>query len=90
MSSFTKTSTTNFSKLKMGQSLNTVEKFKFIFMLKWPSVRNIKNHPLNSLSYKNVLLSTSQVVFFVSRNPESSVSFKIKFMIIQATSAKMW
>lgn len=71
--------TNNSSKLKFNQPLSTVEKFKFLFMLKWPSVRNDKLHPLNVLSYKNVLLSTSQIVFFVSPNPSNSVS---KFNII--------
>lgn len=64
----------NFSKLKMNQPFKTVQKYKFLFMLKWPSVKNEKTHPLNILSYKNVLLSTSQVVYFVSQNPASSVS----------------
>lgn len=61
------------SKLKLKGSLNTVEKFKFLFMLKWPSVRNDKSNPLNVLTYKNVLLSTSQVVYFASSNSLSAV-----------------
>jgi hypothetical protein len=66
--------TSNNSKLRVNQPLSSVEKFKFLFLLKWPSVRNDKSHPLNVLSYKNVLLSTSQIVYFVSPNPSSSVS----------------
>lgn len=69
------TSNLSISKIKMGQtrSLSTTQKFKFLFMLKWPSVKNEKTNPLNVLSYKNILLSTSQLVFFVSSNPASSV-----------------
>lgn len=62
------------SKLIFNDQLLSVEKFKFLFMLKWPSVKNDMKHPLNFLSYKNVLLSTSQVVFFVSQSPLNSVS----------------
>jgi hypothetical protein len=69
----TTTALSSLSKIKMGQTLNTTQKFKFLFMLKWPSVKNEKNNPLNILSYKNVLLSTSQIVYFVSSNPASSV-----------------
>ena len=68
---------TNLSKnklnLKVKQTLNITEKFKFYFLLKLPSVKNDLTHPLNILSYKNVLLSTSQMVFFLSQNPEGSV-----------------
>jgi hypothetical protein len=62
------------SKLIVNEEPTTVQKFKFLFMLKWPSVRGDTKHPLNILSYKNVLLSTSQVVFFVSQSPLNSVS----------------
>jgi hypothetical protein len=66
-------SITSNSRLKVNQPFSTVEKFKFLFMFKLPSVKNDKDHPLNILSYKNVLLSTSQIVYFVSQNTLSSV-----------------
>jgi hypothetical protein len=69
-----KNSLNTVSKLIINEEPITVQKFKFLFMLKWPSVRGDTKHPLNILSYKNVLLSTSQVVFFVSQSPLNSVS----------------
>lgn len=60
--------------LSNRKSFNTqVQKYKFYFMLKLQSTRDDARHPLNTFSYKNVLLSTSQVVFFVSSNPNNSV-----------------
>lgn len=56
------------------KGISSVQKYKFLFMLHWPTVRNDKIHPLNILSYKNVLLSSGQVVIFVSQNPSISVS----------------
>ena len=70
----------NVSKLKMNQQYKSVQKYKFLFRLKWPSVKNEKNHPLNVLTYKNVLLSTSQVVYFVSQNPASPVKIFHKYI----------
>ena len=42
-------------------------------MLKLQSLKDDEKHPLNTLTFKNVLLSTSQVVYFVSSNPNNSV-----------------
>ncbi len=61
------------NKLKIQRPLNTVERFKFLFMMKLPSVKNQATHPLNVLNYKNILFSTSQLVFFVSTNPSIPV-----------------
>ncbi len=58
---------------KTKSSLSQIQKFKFYFMLKLSSVKEDARHPLNTFSYKNVLLSTSQVVYFVSSNPNNSV-----------------
>jgi hypothetical protein len=82
-------STENIS-IKLTQQINTTQRNKFLFMLKWPTIKHIANHPLNVLSYKNVLLSNSQFVFFVSQNPLSSVSiiyyiFHINFSRPQMT-----
>ena len=57
-------------------SISSIQKFKFYFMLKLQSVKDDEKHPLNTFSYKNVLLSTSQVVYFVSSNPNNSVNKK--------------
>lgn len=59
---------------KSKSSLSQIQKYKFYFMLKLSSIKDDSKHPLNNFSYKNVLLSTSQVVYFVSSNPNNSVS----------------
>jgi len=64
---------------KSKSSLSQIQKYKFYFMLKLSSVKDDAKHPLNTFSYKNVLLSTSQVVYFVSSNPNNSV--KIYYLI---------
>ncbi len=61
--------------IKKDEQLLSTQKFKFMFMLKYQTVKNEKQSPLNVLSYKNVFLSTSQVVFFISSNPSISVSY---------------
>ena len=59
----------------MAKSKGTsVQKFKFLFMMKLNTIKEDLDHPLNHISYKNILLSTSQVVYFVSSNPANSVN----------------
>jgi len=61
-----------------NQNKNTsVQKFKFLYMMKLNTIKEDSDHPLNHISYKNILLSTSQVVYFVSSNPFNSVKIKI-------------
>jgi hypothetical protein len=50
-----------------------LKKFKMLFRFTLPTVRSDMNHPLNSFNYKNVLMSTSQMVLFVSGDPYYSV-----------------
>lgn len=64
----------NSIKLNKSKSTNTqIQKYKFYFFLKLASIKDDDKHPLNNFNYKNVLLSTSQVVYFVSSNPNNSV-----------------
>ena len=79
-------SATSFTLNKKSKSaLTQIQKYKFYFMLKLSSVKDDARHPLNTFSYKNVLLSTSQVVYFVSSNPNNSVNllffFDFKYLI---------
>jgi len=50
-----------------------LKKFKMLFRFHLPTVRTDMNHPLNSFNYKNVLMTTSQMVLFVSGDPYYSV-----------------
>jgi hypothetical protein len=66
----------NSIKLKNSISQNknlSTQKFKFLFMMKLNTIKEDSDHPLNQMSYKNILLSTSQVVYFVSSNSNNSV-----------------
>lgn len=47
-----------------------VESFKFLFMYKYPEVKNEKDHKLNIFTYKNVLLANEELVYFASANEE--------------------
>jgi len=58
---------------KSKSNINQIQRYKFYFMLKLASIKDDEKHPLNNFNYKNVLLSTSQVVYFVSSNPNNSV-----------------
>jgi len=59
---------------KSKSAISQIQKYKFYFMLKLSSIKDDTKHPLNHFNYKNVLLSTSQVVYFVSSNPNNSVN----------------
>jgi hypothetical protein len=59
--------------IKVSQPGLMIKKYKFMFLLKWPSIRTDLSHPLNILTYKNVLLSHDQIVYFVSRNVNDPV-----------------
>ncbi len=64
----------NLIKINESQStINQIQKYKFYFLLKLTSIKYDDKHPLNHFDFKNVLLSTSQVVYFVSSNPNNSV-----------------
>jgi len=47
---------------------------KFLFMYKYPAVKSNKSHKLNVFTYKNVLFSDDQIVFFESTNEGDPVS----------------
>lgn len=46
---------------------------KFLFMYKYPLVQNEPNHKLNVFTYKNVLFSNDQIVYFASSNEADPV-----------------
>ena len=52
----------NSIKLKNSSKGTSVQKFKFLFIMKLNTIKEDLAHPLNHLSYNNVLLSSSQVV----------------------------
>ena len=47
--------------------------YKFLFMYKYHGVENEPEHKLNIFTYKNILLSGDQVVFFESPNENDPV-----------------
>lgn len=47
--------------------------YKFLFMYKYHGVENEPDHKLNRFTYKNILLSGDQVVFFESPNENDPV-----------------
>lgn len=50
-----------------------VKTYKFLFMYKYHGVENEPEHKLNIFTYKNILLSGDQVVFFESPNENDPV-----------------
>ena len=51
---------------------------KFLFMYKYPLLKDDPNHKLNIFTYKNVLLSEDQMVFFESTNEGDPVKIFFK------------
>jgi hypothetical protein len=62
------------TKSKYFETAGDAKSFKFLFMYKYPMVQNEPNHKLNLFSYKNVLFSKDQVVYFESTNESEPVS----------------
>ena len=50
-----------------------VKSVKFLFMYKYKGVENEPDHKLNIFTYKNILLSGDQIVFFESPNENDPV-----------------
>jgi hypothetical protein len=50
-----------------------IKSYKFLFMYKYHGVENEPDHKLNLFTYKNVLLSNDQLVFFESPNENDPV-----------------
>jgi hypothetical protein len=50
-----------------SKSINTVERFKVLFMLKLPTLLT-NDSPLNTLSYKNLVLGNDDILFYSSDN----------------------
>ena len=46
----------------------TLKALKYLFMYRYPLLKNNKNHKLNSFTYKNVLFTDDQIVYFESTN----------------------
>jgi hypothetical protein len=57
-----------------SRNLTNVERFKVLFMLKYPTVRADHNNPLNNLAYRNLILANDQLIFFMSDNVNDPVS----------------
>jgi hypothetical protein len=56
-----------------------IKSLKFLFMYKYHGVENEPHHKLNLFTYKNILLSLDQIVFFESPNENDPV--KLNFLI---------
>lgn len=52
---------------------------KFLFMYKYPNVKNEKENKLNIFTYKNVLLTNEEIVYFESLNEADPVLKIINF-----------
>jgi len=52
----------------------SIKSYKFLFMYKYHGVQNEPEHKLNLFTYKNILLSNDQLVFFESPNESDPVS----------------
>lgn len=50
-----------------------VKSYKFLFMYRYHGVENEPDHKLNIFTYKNILLSGDQIVFFESPNENDPV-----------------
>lgn len=50
-----------------------IKSYKFLFMYKYHGVENEPDHKLNIFTYKNILLSGDQIVFFESPNENDPV-----------------
>lgn len=64
-----------------------VKTYKFLFMYRYHGVENEPDHKLNIFTYKNILLSGDQIVFFESPNENDPVNYllikhKILYFII--------
>jgi hypothetical protein len=53
-----------------------VKAVKFLFMYKYPAVKELNSHKLNVFTYKNVLFANDQIVFFESTNEGDPVRNK--------------
>lgn len=51
----------------------SIKSYKFLFMYKYHGVQNEADHKLNLFTYKNILLSNDQIVFFESPNENDPV-----------------
>lgn len=52
----------------------SIKSYKFLFMYKYHGVQNEADHKLNLFTYKNILLSNDQIVFFESPNENDPVN----------------
>ena len=61
------------------ETAGDAKSFKFLFMYKYPMVANDPAHKLNLFTYKNVLFSNDQLVYFESTNESEPVNIIIFF-----------
>jgi len=64
----------------------SIKSYKFLFMYKYHGVQNEPEHKLNLFTYKNILLSNDQLVFFESPNENDPVS-KLNYISAKAYKA---
>lgn len=63
-------------KIPVAETNSTsIKSYKFLFMYKYHGVQNEPEHKLNLFTYKNILLSNDQIVFFESPNENDPVNF---------------
>ena len=61
-------------KIPVAENNSTsIKSYKFLFMYKYHGVQNEPEHKLNLFTYKNILLSNDQIVFFESPNENDPV-----------------
>ncbi len=60
----------------------SIKSYKFLFMYKYHGVQNEPEHKLNLFTYKNILLSNDQIVFFESPNENDPVSILLSYLLI--------
>ncbi len=60
-------------KIPTETNSNSNKSYKFLFMYKYNGVKNEPEHKLNLFTYKNILLSNDQLVFFESPNQNDPV-----------------
>lgn len=64
----------------------SIKSYKFLFMYKYHGVQNEPDHKLNLFTYKNILLSNDQIVFFESPNENDPVSFIFNPCLLSSSS----
>jgi hypothetical protein len=54
-------------------TLSETKASKYLFMYKYPALKNEPDHKLNSFNYKNIMFTSDQIVIFASSNDNDVV-----------------